>query len=121
MENAGVTLKGVSDTTLKAVGDILGQGLEQGLPYKDIADSIYNSYAFSYERAQVIATTEGNRAAIAATMDSYTSAGISQWDWNTYDPCDECAAMGEANPHDVGDDAPPLHPNCECFVTPVIN
>lgn len=120
MDSVGVTIKGISDTTSQAIGNIIADGLAQGSTYDEITSAIYNSYALSYERAQAIASTEAGRAANASTLDAYQVAGITQFNWETYDPCDECQAEGEANPHDVTDTYPPLHPNCECFITPAV-
>ena len=120
MESAGVTIKGISDTTSEHIGNIIADGLAQGSTYAEITQNIYDSYAFSAERAAVIAATEAGRAANASVLDAYQVAGLEEYNWEVYDPCDACLTMSEENPHDVTDEFPPLHPNCECFITPAI-
>ena len=120
MESAGVTIKGISDTTSEHIGNIIADGLAQGSTYAEITQNIYDSYAFSAERAAVIAATEAGRAANASVLDAYQVAGLEEYNWEVYDPCDACLTMSEENPHAVTDEFPPLHPNCECFITPAI-
>ena len=70
-------------------------------------------------RGDVIATTEANRAYSLAALDTYQSAGVTQWNWVAYDTACEACLDREANsPYDITDtDCPPEHPNCMCTVT----
>jgi SPP1 gp7 family putative phage head morphogenesis protein len=73
----------------------------------------------SHHQAAVIASTEAARAQTAATLDAYEYAGVTEFNWDTdTDPCPACAAMQALNPHTVGSEVPPLHPNCRCSISP---
>jgi len=116
LDRRNITLQGIDQTTQDRIGTALSDGLSAGAPYVDVAaaiDSIINDAS----RAMMIAQTESNFAYNATTIDTYTDSGITAYDWNAYDPCDECQAMEDSNPHDVSDEPPPLHPNCMCYIT----
>jgi len=121
LDNSGITIKGVADTTLEHIGNTIADGLRTGATMDEITQAIYSNWAFDYDRAAMIAATETARAANAATLDSYESSGITQWNWETYDPCDACQEQESDNPHDLGDETPPLHPNCECYMQPSLD
>ena len=79
----------------------------------------------SPERALTIAITEGQRAKIEANLDSYAANNVEQIEWTTNDPCPECEQndgeivnMGDEFPS--GNTKPPVHPNCQCDVIPVM-
>jgi len=69
----------------------------------------------------MITITESSRAYSAGLVDTFTSAGVEQFDWIAYSSaCQECEDMEAANPHEMADETPPLHPNCECDIEPVV-
>ena len=114
-----ITLKQIAETTQDRIGNVIADGISQGLAAREIAAGIYallDETSLTYpDRGDVIAITESNRAFNGAAMDSYAEADLPGWEWITYDNvCDECEA--EAGEHAIGDDYPPLHPNCRCAV-----
>lgn len=114
LRNADVIVRGINQTTMKRVGDILATGLEAGSTYQDIADAV-DSVIMDTSRADIIAITETNRAFNASAIDEYQAAEMPGWEWLSYaGACDECD--GEDGPHDFGDEYPPAHPNCRCAV-----
>jgi SPP1 gp7 family putative phage head morphogenesis protein len=75
------------------------------------------------DHQQLIARTETARAYTQA----FVAAGrevpwVAGWEWNADDdPCPECQALhGTFFDRDTADQLPPLHPNCECFLTEVL-
>jgi SPP1 gp7 family putative phage head morphogenesis protein len=114
LDNSNATIKGITDTTMARLGDLIAAGIDQGLPSSDIADSL-DAIVNDPARAEMIAQTEGSRAYNASSIDSMVDAGLPGFEWLAYDgACDECADM-EGN-HDFGDEYPPLHPNCRCAI-----
>ena len=114
LRNANVIVRGITDTTLSRMGDIIANGLEEGWSYRDISDGV-GALIDDPARADVISITETNRAFNASAIDEYQAAEMPGWEWLAYDgACDECEL--EAGPHDFGDEYPPAHPNCRCGV-----
>jgi SPP1 gp7 family putative phage head morphogenesis protein len=119
LDDAGVTMEGISDATLEEFSDALAAALEAGQSVDDIAEML-EELGMDPERAEMIARTETARAVSEGTRDVYNANGISQFDWlPADDACEDCDAMKDGNPYDMGDEMPPLHPNCRCAVTPV--
>ena len=77
LTNAGITLKGFSDTTLTDIGNAIGEAIELGLDAKTSAKNILNHVA-NPARALSIAITEQNRAISTATSNRYLEAGLLQ-------------------------------------------
>ena len=114
LDNSNATIKGITDTTMARLGDLIAAGIDQGLPSSDIADSL-DAIVNDPARAEMIAQTEGSRAYNASSLDSMVDAGLPGFEWLAYDgACDECADM--EGDHDFGDEYPPLHPNCRCAI-----
>lgn len=114
LRNADVIVRGINQTTMRRVGDILATGLEAGSTHTEIADAV-DSVIMDTARADVIAITETNRAFNAAAIDEYQAAEMPGWEWLSYaGACDECDEQD--GPHDFGDEYPPAHPNCRCAV-----
>jgi len=73
-------------------------------------------------RADMIARTETIRAYNEAARNTYKKAGVKKYIWvAAYGErtCPECADR-DGNIYDMDDSPPPLHPNCRCSISPVI-
>jgi SPP1 gp7 family putative phage head morphogenesis protein len=90
---------------------------------------IGDSYAFSDERAMLIARTETIRASNQGALASYRAADVAQKEWTTAEDdrvSEDCEANGDQGPigideaFDSGDMTPPAHPNCRCVIVPVV-
>ena len=119
-----IQARGIEDYSHDLLGTALADGIAQGKTPVQIANDIRDSLS-SPERALTIAITEGQRAKISANLDSYQANGVEQIEWTTNDPCDDCKEndgkvvnMGDDFPS--GDSEPPVHPNCQCDVIPVM-
>ena len=116
LDQVNLTIRGINDTTMNRLGNILSDGLAAGNGPNDIARDM-RDYIEDPARAEMIATTEANRAQTAATSEQLDAMGFSQFDWLAYDgACDECLDQEAQNPHDLSDDQPPGHPNCRCSI-----
>jgi Phage Mu protein F like protein len=103
--------------------------IENGLSTDDLATKLAESYAFSDDRAEMIARTEIANADIQGSLIGWKESGVVEGkelllssEHTEPDECDEAADMGVVDLEDdfggLGD--PPYHPNCECDISPVL-
>lgn len=124
LSSQNISIKGMTDTTLNDIGNALGEAVALGLSARSAAKLIRQQVG-SPSRALSIAITESNRAMNFAAMERYEAAGVAQWRWLTFDPCDKCAqnenqVVAIGAPYPSGDVRPPAHPYCRCTVAPEI-
>lgn len=120
LNQAGITVKAIGDTTLDQIGNEIAAGLERGDASDTIAKAITDLVG-SAARADRIAHTEVARAVIEGTMRVYAASGIGSWDLVTSaGACAVCLSIEAANPHPTSDrsSAPPVHPYCRCSAAP---
>ncbi len=124
--------EGTRDGVRAAVGDALAEGWSND----KLAQMLAQAYAFSDERAMVIARTETQLATQDGALQGYRASGLVQGkQWVTAEDdrvSEECEANGNAGPRGdgvlmdldeafpSGDVAPPVHPNCRCVIVPYI-
>lgn len=123
LSRRGVTIQGISNTTLDRIGTALAEGLEQGLSRSDIADDI-DGIIDDSERALMIAGTEMRSAVVESSMDLYRDSGVEMVEWLVADPCDLCQENADQSPIGIDEQwingQPPVHPNCRCDVAPYV-
>lgn len=123
-------INSVDSTTKDWIVDQIMQGKAEGLTNAEIADKIANlDEDFSDARADVIVNTEVANALQTSELDTYREQGIEKKRWvasddDLVDPI--CADLdGEVADVDddfsTGDDTPPAHPNCRCYVQAVLS
>ena len=116
---AGITARGIGQTTLREIGTSIGAVIASGGTWRQASDAVQQVIS-DPARSDLIAITETNRAYVAASLDTYTANGADGFNWVAYDDaCEECQAEEDANPHDLSDDGPPEHPSCRCTVEAV--
>lgn len=122
LDDAGVTIQGIVDTTYDRLGTMLADGIASGDSIDSIAGDLFDVLG-DPERAFQIADTEVARAMTASSIDSYTENGVVLFDWlDSPDACPECVELAGGGPYTVGtDDTPPAHPSCRCSVSPVLS
>lgn len=119
----------ITDGTRERLRGDVERAVEEGLSTDDFAAQLEDSYAFSGERAEMIARTEIAAADIQGTLIGYRDSGEvvgKEWllgsEHDEPDECDDADAMGVVALDDdfggIGD--PPAHPNCVCDVLPVL-
>lgn len=116
----------ITEGTRDRLRSVTEQAIDEGWSAQEMASAIKDDYAFSAERAEVIARTEIANADIAGSVEGWKASGlVQQKEWLTAaECCDECQEMnGKLAPIDGtfedGKDVP-LHPQCRCDVLPVI-
>lgn len=118
----------ISDTTRDEIRRLVGEAFATETPIGDLIESIKGSNAFSDARADLIATTEVARAQTKGTLQVWQKTGVvltAKWAVSSLGCCDECEENAAAGPVEVGepypsgDDAPPGHPRCRCFLVAV--
>lgn len=129
--NAADLVTAISDATRDMLRNTIAAGMQDNLSAEDIADNIAEGYAFSEERAMLIATTEiasANSEGALAGYEEAANEGISvKKSWLILDDaCEDCQENADAGAIDLdeqfptGDDAPPAHPNCRCVLVPEV-
>jgi SPP1 gp7 family putative phage head morphogenesis protein len=126
----------ITDSTRDGLRQYVTDAIEQGWSNDRLASEVRDSYAFSSERAMVIARTETNMASNQGALNGYKASGVvdgKQWLTAEDDQVsEECEENGNAGPNQdgvlldfdeeypSGDSAPPAHPNCRCVLAPYI-
>jgi len=118
----------ISETTRQDLRSLIASAIDDGAGSRDLADSIEQMFAFSDDRAQMIARTELAYAHVQGNIAGYRESGVvekKKWIVAQDNVCDECADLDgeivdldEEFPNDGGD-GPPLHPNCRCDVVAI--
>jgi hypothetical protein len=119
----------ITEGTREMLRSTVTQALEEGWSNDELSDAIADSYAFSDERADMIARTETANADVQGNFATYRASGIVAGKAWILGPgsCDICAENADAGVIDLedtfpsGDDAPTAHPNCTCDVLPVLD
>lgn len=119
----------ITESTRDMLRGDLEVAINEGWSTAELADRLSENYAFSAERAGVIARTEVARADVEGNLALYRASGIVSGKelilsdgHDEDDECDDAADLGIVNLDDDfgGNGDPPLHPSCECDVIPVI-
>jgi hypothetical protein len=121
LDSADVTVRGIADSMLDRLGNLLADGAASGESVDAIAGSM-GDLIDDPDRAYMIADTELNRAVSQASLDTYGANDIAKWEWLTSpDACTDCEDLASTGPFDVDGDQPPppAHPLCRCSVSPV--
>lgn len=122
LDQADITLQGLTDSAIDRIGNALADGLAAGDSFETTAKAVQEVVS-SPARAQLIANTEYGRAMSAASMDTYRESGVQEKDWLCEDDaCDLCQANAAASPLGIDEDWPsgeyPCHPGDRCAVAP---
>lgn len=117
----------ITDGTREWLRSTTEQAVAEGWSADEMAKAIMEDYAFSADRAEMIARTEIANADIAGSVAGWKASGlVNKKEWLAApECCDECQEMnGKKAPVDGtfedGKDVP-LHPQCRCDVLPVVN
>jgi hypothetical protein len=122
----------ITDSTRDMLRSTIEQGLADNIGTDEIAANIEESFAFSAERADIIARTEVARANSTAALEGYIGARdqtglIIKKEWLLGpNPCVVCEGNADDGAIELeaefssGDDAPPAHPECECALSPIV-
>ena len=118
----------ITESTREFVRGDVARAIEEGMSNDDLAELLESNYAFSAERAEMIARTETAFADVAGNMAAYRESNlVESKEWlvgaGCCELCQELDGMiiplDENFPNDGGD-GPPLHPMCRCNVVPIV-
>jgi HK97 family phage portal protein len=137
-----------ASASLRRARTVIARGLEQGQSVQQIADQISTDYAFSPERATVVARTETARAFVEGERLGWEESGVvrgKQWQLaaGACPFCQQTAVKGTAKVFGLNEpfwkngdtisagggtysvrygdvQGAPLHPNCRCDIIPVL-
>lgn len=112
----------VDATTTDIVNELTAAAIQDGLTTDEYADLLRDAFGFSDARADMIARTETAFAETAGTIEGYAASGVVEgFEWSC-DPaaCDECLEL-DGTVRELGEEGPPLHPNCLCAIAPVLS
>lgn len=104
---------------------LLATGLIQGKNPNELARLLRKRFDVKIGDAQRLMRTELARVQIAAQQKSYEANGFDEYEYISCgigDACDTCRSLdGKVFPikrMNVGENAPPMHPNCHCSTGP---
>lgn len=126
LDEAGVTVKSMGGNRIDALAQALADALANGDSLDTLAQALRGVLA-DPSWADMVATTELNRAVSAATLAQYQAAGLGGKQWLSADDGRVCAycqdnedqgAIGLDDAFASGDAAPPGHPRCRCALAP---
>lgn len=129
LDKASITIKGINDTRVSELGNLLARTVGEGASMGRTAAAIREMFGTGSSWARTVAQTETRRAVTAASVDTYKEAGVESVEWLTAwgEACPICLEFQSMGPVLIGsgafdgDDGPPGHPNCFCVVLPVID
>lgn len=123
----------IDESTREMLRDTVSMGISSGMTIDELQDALEEDYAFSPERARMIARTEVITAHNQGAMSSYRAAedaGLKVYkEWIVTEDdltCEVCNENADAGPIPLdetfpsGDDAPSAHPNCRCSIAPSV-
>lgn len=124
--HAGELVKGLDETTQARVADLVQEALDEGWSNDQLADALSSDSVFDEARADVIARTETAAADVQGNLIGWQESGVVAGKEFVASAgcCDRCQEMngtvvGLDEEFEEGD--PPIHPNCECDVLPVLS
>lgn len=134
-KNVAKFTQSMIDTDREKLINMLDQGLKNGEALPKIREDITRTFGeYNKSQAQRITKTEVSRTSIQAQVDAYQQSGVVeglQWvldgGHDVPDDCDnydgEIVAVDESfykSDNEFQDGNPPIHPNCNCELLPVL-
>jgi SPP1 gp7 family putative phage head morphogenesis protein len=109
-------------STREGLRKAIQANIETGAPLRTLIKDI--EPLFGKARAKVIASTEVTRLYAEGNREAYASAGVEEVEWRTVndalvDPI--CEALDGQRSSVGGGQTPPAHPNCRCWLAPVVS
>lgn len=112
----------------KSIEKGLVDSVSRGVSKDQMVKEIKVRYAVDFNKADRIARTELTNVQNQSASDSYTAAGIEEYQFLATEDdrtSDECSDLnGQIFRFDeavIGENMPPIHCNCRCTIIPVLN
>jgi hypothetical protein len=128
-DRQGYIIDSVDATTKDYLIRTISEGKAKAMTNEEIAQEISDNLdSIAQYRADMIVRTEVANAMQQAELGVYKDQGVRQKVWmlseDIGDECGENADQGPIGLDEVfvsGDDAPPAHPNCRCFIQAIVD
>lgn len=128
-DHAAELVTKIDETTRAGLNSLVQQALSEGLTNDELSAAISDSWVFTQDRADLIATTETAFADVAGNLAGWQESGVvesKKWIVGTQDVCEICADLdgvtveldGTFDYDGEAIDGPPGHPRCACDVAP---
>lgn len=101
---------------------IISKGMLEGHGIPKMVKAMMLTTGKTKAKCRTIARTETLNAYNQGAINQYRKAGIKKWEWITaFDErtCQICSAY-DGRIFNMGDQQPPIHPNCRCAVAPIV-
>lgn len=125
-DRSNYLIQSVDNTTKDWLVGLISEGKNQAMTNEEVAAEIADQMpSISSVRADMIARTEVANAMQQGELDVYRQQGVEKKSWQVFgDACEICEendsqVVGVDETFNSGDDAPPAHPNCRCFIQAV--
>ena len=126
-ERSAELVTDIAESTRRMIRANIVQALEDGLSNDELASILRRGYAFTRERAEMIARTETAIADVEGNLLAYEQSGVVESKkWITGAGC--CPLCDDLDGKIVplagnfpgGKKGPPLHPHCRCDIAPIL-
>lgn len=117
-------LEGIADAVDTEIARVLSEGVAAGRNPVDMARDLNDRVeGIGITRARTMARTETMNAHHSHAQVRYEDAGVEEFDVLTYEPCEQCQDLAAGAPYPIEEigDRLPLHPNCMCAPSPVVD
>jgi len=115
------------DKLYRNLKQTMTQGLIQGQSYAKMTTNLSDKMNVSIKQANRLVRTETQHFMNQANFDTYAEAGIEKYQFTAAmeeNTCAECASLDgrifKLSEAAVGDNYPPIHPDCRCSTIPEI-
>ena len=117
-------VNGINDTSRNFLQGSLSEWISSGQPLDELISTL--EPMFGSVRASMIAATEITRCFAEGNQETWRQSGVVDGvRWLTAEDelvCPICAPLdGQTADLSKGFDGPPAHPNCRCYLQPVVN
>lgn len=125
LDEADITIKGMTDTSVDRIGNAIAEGLSHGDSYEATGKAVRDMIG-DVNRSDMIADTEYARAMTTASMDTYKELEVEKKEFMAEaDACPECQENEDMGAIPLDEEFTngdvPVHPRCRCAVAPVVD
>ncbi len=124
----------INGTSQRVFGEVISKWIQcPGATIGELHNALKDAFEINDARAHMIAVTETTRAYANGNKIAFLHGGVKKWRWNTNNDELVCPICGPLNGmvKNIGESfgefhgerftEPPAHPNCRCWVTPVVD
>lgn len=101
--------------------------ISRGAKRSDLVKEIMQDFGVTFHQAQTLVRTELTYVQNRSTLDKFAESGVEEYEFLATDDERECEVCAKLNGKryrlidaSVGDNMPPIHPNCRCSMLAVV-